>query len=242
MTKKLGGTVNGIVLWPLGGFSICGTTQGGAKSDFLVAIAGPLMHLPMMGLWAGLAAASGDMKTFGTRSISRNFIDDGFAEFFYTFSRECFWVNVFIFAFNLFLPAYPLDGGRCLGALLIMFGLDKTKAAKITAWVGILTSIALLIWGVWVWLSDKSILFFQFLVSIFIIYSSTNLYNLASSGRIDDDPIFGRSCYNSQNATNQNNTEQTNNVNTATNSNQSQESRDQEMTPVPVVANVAEII
>lgn len=49
-TKKLGGTVGGIVLWPLGGFALCGPTEG-LKGDLTVALAGPVMHIPMAFIW-----------------------------------------------------------------------------------------------------------------------------------------------------------------------------------------------
>ena len=50
MTKRLGGSVGGIVLWPLGGFALCGPTEA-LSGDLKVALAGPLMHVPMGLLW-----------------------------------------------------------------------------------------------------------------------------------------------------------------------------------------------
>ena len=50
-TKRLGGEVGGIVLWPLGGFAMCGPTEGGCKGDLKVALAGPLTHVPMGFVW-----------------------------------------------------------------------------------------------------------------------------------------------------------------------------------------------
>ena len=50
MTKRLGGTVGGIVLWPLGGVALCGPTEA-LSGDLKVALAGPLMHVPMGLLW-----------------------------------------------------------------------------------------------------------------------------------------------------------------------------------------------
>jgi Zn-dependent protease len=52
-TKKLGGRVEGIVLWPLGGFALCGPTEelGG---DLKVALMGPMMHIPMALVWWGI--------------------------------------------------------------------------------------------------------------------------------------------------------------------------------------------
>jgi Zn-dependent protease len=52
-TKRMGGNVEGIVLWPLGGFAICGPTEGGLSGDLKVAAMGPLMHIPMGLVWWG---------------------------------------------------------------------------------------------------------------------------------------------------------------------------------------------
>ena len=49
-TKKMGGTVGGIVLWPLGGFALCGPTES-IGSDLKVSLAGPATHIPMGVLW-----------------------------------------------------------------------------------------------------------------------------------------------------------------------------------------------
>lgn len=51
MTKRLGGTVDGIILWPLGGFALCGPTDEFVGGDLKVALAGPMMHIPMTLLW-----------------------------------------------------------------------------------------------------------------------------------------------------------------------------------------------
>ena len=51
MTKRLGGNVDGIVLWPLGGFALCGPTDDFLVGDLKVALAGPMTHIPMTLLW-----------------------------------------------------------------------------------------------------------------------------------------------------------------------------------------------
>jgi Zn-dependent protease len=49
-TKKLGGTVDGIVLWPLGGFALCGPVDA-LVGDLKVALMGPMTHVPMSAFW-----------------------------------------------------------------------------------------------------------------------------------------------------------------------------------------------
>lgn len=54
-TKRFGGTVDSILVWPLGGFAFCGPTEGEGYSSLInelkVAIAGPATHIPMALLW-----------------------------------------------------------------------------------------------------------------------------------------------------------------------------------------------
>ena len=52
-TKNMGGAVERIVVWPLGGFAVCGPTEGGLGGDLKVAAMGPLMHIPMGLSWWG---------------------------------------------------------------------------------------------------------------------------------------------------------------------------------------------
>jgi hypothetical protein len=41
-------------------------------------------------------------------------------------------MNLGLFCFNLFVPAYPLDGGRLLADGLLLAGLPAAKAAWVT--------------------------------------------------------------------------------------------------------------
>eukprot|EP00294_Goniomonas_avonlea_P017244 CAMPEP_0114573782 /NCGR_PEP_ID=MMETSP0114-20121206/19048_1 /TAXON_ID=31324 /ORGANISM="Goniomonas sp, Strain m" /LENGTH=129 /DNA_ID=CAMNT_0001761161 /DNA_START=287 /DNA_END=676 /DNA_ORIENTATION=- len=53
-------------------------------------------------------------------------------------------INIAMFVFNLFVPAYPLDGGRVLANVLLHFGVEANKAAKITAMVFVHCSLGVL--------------------------------------------------------------------------------------------------
>ncbi len=43
--------MDGIILWPLGGFALCGPTDEFVGGDLKVALAGPMTHIPMTLLW-----------------------------------------------------------------------------------------------------------------------------------------------------------------------------------------------
>lgn len=52
-------------------------------------------------------------------------------------------------AFNLLLPAYPLDGGRILADSLLLVGLESDVAAKITVVVATVIGSGIVVWGLW---------------------------------------------------------------------------------------------
>jgi len=197
-TNALGGQVGDMVLWPLGGFIICGPVETVA-GDFKVAIAGPLMHIPQMLVWGGIYAAleAGDFSNFDYGGVATSETSFGAVV-----CAQAFYLNLFLFVFNLFVPAYPLDGGRCMAAAFIMCGMSVLKAAITTASIGMLIAGALVMWGlleiVYGWFNGL----FTMLVGVWIFQSSYALFQLTRpvEGGVAGDllkshPVFGRQCY-----------------------------------------------
>ena len=107
---RMGVPIRGIMLLPIGGMALVEPHGFNERikhpgREVSIAIAGPLVN-------ALLAAASGIvlLRLMPPAVLwNKPLISAG------SLLRSFFWINVFVFAFNL-LPAFPLDGGRVLRA------------------------------------------------------------------------------------------------------------------------------
>lgn len=98
---RKGGEVSDITLLMIGGVSRITRMPDGPRHEALMALAGPVTSLALGGLFLGTYVLLEGARSFNLR----------FA-FFYLGS-----LNIFLGIFNL-LPAFPMDGGRVLRALL----------------------------------------------------------------------------------------------------------------------------
>ena len=198
VTFKLGGTIDTIVLWPLGGLTIYGPEDQGARGDLKVALAGPLIHLPMAGLFALLYVLlkGKDMVGLASRTVFIADLNTGFVGMFLTACRIACWWNLWLCALHLVLPIYPLDGIRVWAGVLRSRGMSLTKSAKVTSVGGMGLSLVIFVYGV-VKLFDSRIEggITEILLGGFGFATSKILYDFVKTGRLSEDPIFGRSCY-----------------------------------------------
>lgn len=194
MARAVGGTASHILLWPLGGLAFIGHTAG-RLADIVVAVAGPLTHIPMfvgwlllniaaikghpeanMGLWNVYVDAEGSYWTFMWKNIC----------------TEAMVMNLMMFLFNLLVPAYPLDGGRVLANALIMGKVDPNKAAKICVGITWLVSFAIVIYGVVCYFQKIPGVTFLILVPTWLSYQSYKLWRLAIKGEATKHPLFAQ--------------------------------------------------
>ncbi|CAK0866833.1 unnamed protein product [Prorocentrum cordatum] len=123
--KVVGGRAHRILLWPLGGLAFV-SGGGGSAGDLVIALAGPATHLPMYFAWNELRAAA----------VAR-----GAADVLVQVCASGARLQVMLAAFNLLVPAYPLDCSQALVALLRLCGVP----AKASAWFIIVCSLACLV-------------------------------------------------------------------------------------------------
>jgi Zn-dependent protease len=126
--KIVGGRVQRILLWPLGGLAFCGHGAG-PKGELLVALAGPLTHAPQWLAWRALLAMSvgGLAERLGV-----------FGPVLTSLCTSAMSMQVLLTVFNLFVPAYPLDCSKVIISLCCMAGASSENAAIFMCFLSVL--------------------------------------------------------------------------------------------------------
>jgi Zn-dependent protease/CBS domain-containing protein len=135
VARRRGIAVRSITLFALGGVANMEKDSSDAKSEFWVAIAGPLTSVAIGVFFLGLAIASGWQPDAGTPAspLWAGFVWLGF-------------INIVLAVFNM-IPGYPLDGGRVLRSAIWWFTNDAVRATRIAATVGQVIAVAFIATG-----------------------------------------------------------------------------------------------
>lgn len=152
VARRRGVEVDEILLLPIGGISRMSHLPSSARDELAIAAAGPLSSFALAVLAGVAAAATGAALLPPALAVG-------------PLAARLFWVNLTIGAFNL-LPAFPLDGGRVLRALLQRrMGLEAAthRAARLgrivavtLVVVGVLVNLWLVVIGVFVYLGGAA--------------------------------------------------------------------------------------
>lgn len=113
-----------ITLLPIGGVASLERMPEKPGQELLVALAGPAVNVVIAFLLVAVFGASLDMSQLAVA------VDDQQV----SFATRLAIINVLLVAFNL-IPAFPMDGGRVLRALL-SYRLDRVRATRIAARIG----------------------------------------------------------------------------------------------------------
>jgi Zn-dependent protease/CBS domain-containing protein len=130
VARRFGIRTTDITLLPIGGIARLERLPEKPHQELLVALAGPLTNVVIAAALAGVLMLANVPLVESAASPSRA-----------PFLTKLLWVNVSLALFNL-LPAFPMDGGRALRALLAM-RLDHVRATRIASTLG--RGVALLI-------------------------------------------------------------------------------------------------
>lgn len=125
--RRYGIKTRDITLYPIGGVASLEGMPDKPAQELAVAAAGPLVNLVIALILGVFLAGTGQFSESFTSTLA----DESSA---IPFVWGVFAANILLFVFNL-LPAFPMDGGRILRAVL-SFKLTKVRATQIAAGIG----------------------------------------------------------------------------------------------------------
>ncbi|PIU21475.1 MAG: hypothetical protein COT15_02145 [Candidatus Diapherotrites archaeon CG08_land_8_20_14_0_20_34_12] len=137
--------VKKIMLLPIGGVALSERMPENPKDEFLIAIAGPLFNFLVV--FVLLAVVSVFNLPFPWEFFNNPQNIAKFEEYLLTYPLfAVLWVNFMLGAFNLFVPALPLDGGRVFRSLLAL-KFDYVKATHLATRASTIFAIMLFFLG-----------------------------------------------------------------------------------------------
>lgn len=132
VARQQGMPIRGITLFLFGGVAEIGEEPISARNEFLMAIAGPLVSVVLVGVFA-LSTWVG--------------VQNGWPPILVIMLGYLAFINLLILAFNL-VPAFPLDGGRVLRSILWGTTGSLRRATYWASLAGRTFAWLLIIWGV----------------------------------------------------------------------------------------------
>ncbi len=154
MARRYGIRTPRITLLPIGGVAQLERLPTDPRQEIAVALAGPLVNVVIfvvIALLGGVAPGMAELET----------LDGSITDF----TTQLAAVNLFLAVFNL-IPAFPMDGGRVLRALLAIW-MDRARATQVAAGLGQAVAVAFALFGL---LSGNLILM---LIALFVFAAAT---------------------------------------------------------------------
>ncbi|OPL19647.1 MAG: hypothetical protein AVO35_09995 [Candidatus Aegiribacteria sp. MLS_C] len=140
VARRFGLPIGGITLFIFGGIAHMESQPRGPRAEAMMALAGPLSSILLGGAFLGLHYIIGGNAPLQLRGVIRYLA----------------LINLVLAGFNL-IPAFPMDGGRVLRALLWAWKKDIRKATRIASTTGRVFSYILIGLGMLALLSGNLI-------------------------------------------------------------------------------------
>lgn len=152
--RYAGGSADRIVMLPIGGLALCRPPERW-RAHLLTTVGGPMVHVALLPvlcvmLWFAGLAATIVFNPFGPSLVLTDPAFHSSNSVLYWAKVALWWthyVNLVLLAFNVLIPAYPMDGGRLLQAVL-WSRMDRDRATEITIYVGFAAGGALGVIGI----------------------------------------------------------------------------------------------
>jgi Zn-dependent protease len=136
VAQKRGLRVKAITLFALGGVSQIQDDSTDTKTEFWVAIAGPIASLMVGLVCLNIALALGWHRSAEPQSALTGIL------------VWLGYINISLAVFNM-IPAFPLDGGRILRSIVWAVTKDAGRATRIAARVGQVVAFLFILDGIW---------------------------------------------------------------------------------------------
>lgn len=176
--RRYGIKTRDITLLPIGGVARLERMPRDPRQELLVALAGPAVNVVLALVFYAIVRVSGplpsnDLYYIDVLTSARVFL------------YQLAGVNVVLALFNL-LPAFPMDGGRVLRALLAMRMNNYTRATDIAARVGRALALVLGIVGLYYFTTNP----FWVLIALFVwMGAGSEAAAVQTSATLDGVPI-----------------------------------------------------
>ncbi len=155
--KRYGIKTRDIILSPIGGLARLEDIPEAPIKEFNIAIAGPLVNLAIAAGIAILIYLRGLPFIPDFVSIVDLYNPTGLLSLVLV-------VNLALFVFNL-IPAFPMDGGRILRALLSI-KLDRVVATRVAMYIGRILAVGMFVFAIYSWGMVLAV------ISVFVWYTS----------------------------------------------------------------------
>ncbi|MEQ6120741.1 site-2 protease family protein [Reichenbachiella sp. MALMAid0571] len=163
VARKYNCKTRSITLLPIGGVASMEAIPENPKEELHVALAGPLVNLVIASfLYLGFLVFGNTMPAF----------DDVLVIGSHNFLFVLMYANFFIALFNM-IPAFPMDGGRVLRAVLAT-RLSRTKATRITSVFAQVIAVLFILLG---FIAN----FFLIIIGLFILITARSEWFLEHS-------------------------------------------------------------
>jgi Zn-dependent protease/CBS domain-containing protein len=135
MALRFGVRTREIVLYPIGGVARLESIPGG-WTELLIALAGPAVNVALAGVCAAMLVAFDVRLTLQSLVQWQNL----------GLVQRLLGINIILIVFNM-IPAFPMDGGRVLRAMLAI-GLGQQRATRIAAFIGQAIALIFVVGGI----------------------------------------------------------------------------------------------